>query len=119
MARPAPTTGARAVDTTAIPHPRWRLPVVGDVVGTSRRTPVQDSMRLGRGLGPIFTRKFLDLEIVFVAGGALTAELADETRFAKHLAPGVEMPRGIGGDGLFTAYNHEPNWRATTGRWSR
>ncbi|MDU0291682.1 cytochrome P450 [Saccharothrix longispora] len=112
MARPAPTTGARAVDTTAIPHPRWRLPVVGDVVGTSRRTPVQDSMRLGRGLGPIFTRKFLDLEIVFVAGGALTAELADETRFAKHLAPGVEMLRGIGGDGLFTAYNHEPNWRA-------
>ena len=98
--------------TVTIPHPRWRVPFLGDVVGTSRRTPVQDTMRMGRELGPIFTRRFLDQEIVFVGGAALAADLADESRFAKHLALGVEALRDVGGDGLFTAYNDEPNWKA-------
>ncbi len=98
--------------TTAIPHPRWRVPFLGDVLGSNRHTPVQDTMRLGRELGPIFTRRFLDREIVFVGGAALAADLADESRFAKHLALGVEALRDVGGDGLFTAYNEEPNWKA-------
>ncbi|KOX22977.1 cytochrome P450 [Saccharothrix sp. NRRL B-16348] len=98
--------------TAVIPHPKWRVPFLGDVLGTSRRTPVQDTMRLGRDLGPIFTRRFLDQEIVFVGGGELAADLADESRFAKHLALGVEALRDVGGDGLFTAYNEEPNWKA-------
>ncbi|XVV03204.1 cytochrome P450 [Actinosynnema sp. CA-248983] len=88
------------------------MPLLGDVIGTSLRTPVQDTMRQGRDLGPIFTRRFLDREIVFIGGAGLTAELADEKRFAKHLALGVEELRVIGGDGLFTAYNEEPNWKA-------
>ncbi|MFE9744912.1 cytochrome P450 [Saccharothrix saharensis] len=96
----------------AIPHPKWRVPFLGDVLGTNRHTPVQDTMRLGRELGPIFTRRFLDQEIVFVGGARLAAELADESRFAKHLALGVEALRDVGGDGLFTAYNDEPNWKA-------
>ncbi|MGM1060997.1 cytochrome P450 [Saccharothrix sp. Mg75] len=96
----------------ALPHPRWRVPVLGDVVGLDLRAPVQDSMRHGRELGPIFARKFLDREIVFVGGAALAADLADEARFTKHLGVGVEALRDIGGDGLFTAYNEEPNWRA-------
>ncbi|GAA0237533.1 cytochrome P450 [Saccharothrix mutabilis subsp. mutabilis] len=103
---------APVMDTSAIPHPRWRVPLIGDVIGTSRRTPVQDTMRQGRDLGPIFSRRFLDREIVFIGGAHLTAELSDEKRFAKHLALGVEELRVIGGDGLFTAYNEEPNWRA-------
>ena len=98
--------------TAVIPHPRWRVPFLGDVLGVNRRTPVQDTMRMGRELGPIFTRRFLDREIVFVGGAALAADLADESRFAKHLALGVEALRDVGGDGLFTAYNEEPNWKA-------
>ncbi|WP_033436777.1 cytochrome P450 [Saccharothrix sp. NRRL B-16314] len=101
-----------SMDTTAIPHPRWRVPLLGDVVGAGRRTPVQDTMAQARNLGPIFTRRFLRREIVFVAGAGLAAELADESRFSKHLALGVEALRDIGGDGLFTAYNEEPNWKA-------
>jgi cytochrome P450 len=100
------------VNTATLPHPRWRVPFLGDVLGTNPRTPVQDTMRLGRELGPIFTRRFLDQEIVFVGGASLAADLADESRFAKHLALGVEALRDVGGDGLFTAYNEEPNWKA-------
>lgn len=94
-----------------IPRPPYRLPVVGDVIGSHARSPLQDSMRFGRRLGPIFRRKGFGKEIVFVWGSELAAELADEARFAKHVGLGVANLRPIAGDALFTAYNHEPNWQ--------
>ncbi|RAJ59975.1 unspecific monooxygenase [Streptomyces sp. Amel2xB2] len=94
-----------------IPHPPRRVPLLGDVLGADVRSPVQDSMRIGRQLGPIFRRKAFDREIVFVWGADLAAELADESRFAKHVGLGVANLRPLAGDGLFTAYNHEPNWQ--------
>lgn len=96
--------------TVSVPHPAGRLPLVGDVLGVSLHTPVQDSMRLERQLGPIFERKALGHRFVFVSGADMVAELSDESRFAKNVAPGIAELRGIGGDGLFTAYNEEPNW---------
>ena len=99
------------MDTSGIPHPPGRIPLAGDVRGVNPREPVQDSIRLARELGPIFTRKFLWREIVFVAAPELVAELSDESRFGKHVGLGIENLRSIGGDGLFTAHNSEPNWR--------
>lgn len=91
-----------------IPHPARRLPVLGDILGVNVRTPLQNSVSIGRELGPIFERNVLGNRFVFVSGADMVADLADESRFAKHLAPGVKALRGIGGDGLFTAYNSEP-----------
>ncbi|MFF4255628.1 cytochrome P450 [Streptomyces sp. NPDC001663] len=94
-----------------IPHPPRRLPLLGDVLGADRRTPVQDSMRYARQLGPIFRRMAFGKEFVFVWGAELAADMADESRFAKHVGLGVANLRPVAGDGLFTAYNHEPNWQ--------
>ncbi|MFC5957918.1 cytochrome P450 [Streptomyces pratens] len=94
-----------------IPHPPYRVPFVGDVIGSSRSTPVQDSMRLARRLGPIFRRNAFGKEFVLVSGAEPAADLADEARFAKHVGLGVANLRPLAGDGLFTAYNHEPNWQ--------
>ncbi|WP_329342359.1 cytochrome P450 [Streptomyces sp. NBC_00663] len=94
-----------------IPHPPRRLPLLGDVLGANRRTPLQDSLRYARQLGPIYRRKAFNREFVFVWGARLAADLADETRFAKHVGLGVANLRPVAGDGLFTAYNHEPNWQ--------
>ncbi|KFF98466.1 cytochrome P450 [Streptomyces scabiei] len=116
------TTGATAVkgfrsaelgwpELSRIPHPPYRLPLVGDALGTNVRTPIQESLRLGRRLGPIFRRKAFGKEVVFVGGAGLAAEMADEARFAKHVGLGVANLRPVAGDGLFTAYNHEPNWQ--------
>jgi cytochrome P450/NADPH-cytochrome P450 reductase len=102
----------QGMDTTGIPHPAKRVPVVGDVVGLSGDTPIQDNMRLAAELGPIFAKNFFGREVVLVSGADLVAELSDETRFAKHVAPSLERIRAIAGDGLFTAYNDEPNWHA-------
>ncbi|MFE0451269.1 cytochrome P450 [Streptomyces sp. NPDC058914] len=94
-----------------IPHPPYRLPLLGDVLGASRRSPLQDSLRHARRLGPIYRRRAFGREFVFVWGARLAADLADETRFAKHVGLGVANLRPVAGDGLFTAYNHEPNWQ--------
>ncbi|WP_024806417.1 cytochrome P450 [Nocardia sp. BMG51109] len=92
----------------SIPHPRWRVPVLGDLTTVNLTTPTQATMALGRRLGPVFERKLLGLRFVFVYGADIVAELSDESRFAKKELPFL---RGIGGDGLFTALNEEPNWR--------
>ncbi|MGW2741682.1 cytochrome P450 [Streptomyces sp. NPDC001450] len=94
-----------------IPHPPRRVPLAGDVLGVDRRRPVQDSMRFGRELGPIFRRRAFGNEFVFLWGSRLVADLADESRFAKHVGLGIANLRPVAGDGLFTAYNHEPNWQ--------
>ncbi|MFF7330151.1 cytochrome P450 [Streptomyces sp. NPDC008150] len=94
-----------------IPHPPHRVPFLGDVVGANRRTPLQDSVRIARRLGPVFRRRAFGKEFVFVWGAPYVADLADETRFAKHVGLGVANLRPVAGDGLFTAYNHEPNWQ--------
>src|SRR3954452_17848788 len=98
-------------DLHRIPRPPHRVPLLGDVLGADRRTPVQDSMRYARQLGPIFRRKAFGNEFVFVWGAALAADMADESRFAKHVGLGVANLRPVVGDALFTAYNHEPNWQ--------
>ncbi|MBC9715165.1 cytochrome P450 [Streptomyces sp. TRM66268-LWL] len=101
------------MDTRLIPHPPRRVPVLGDVLGVSPRTPVQDSVRIARELGaPLFVRKIFGKEIVFVCGAGPAADLSDERRFAKHVGLGIEALRRLGGDGLFTAYSDEPNWQA-------
>lgn len=94
-----------------IPHPPRRVPFLGDVVGVNRATPLQDSLRYARMLGPIFRRKGFNKEIVFAWGAKYAADLADESRFAKHVGLGIANLRPIAGDGLFTAYGHEPNWQ--------
>ncbi|WP_217237793.1 cytochrome P450 [Streptomyces sp. AC555_RSS877] len=94
-----------------IPHPPRRIPLLGDVIGVDRRTPLQDTLRYARQLGPIFRRKAFGREFVFTWGAGLVADLADESRFAKHVGLGVANLRPVAGDGLFTAYNHEPNWQ--------
>ncbi|GAA3985075.1 cytochrome P450 [Streptomyces plumbiresistens] len=94
-----------------IPHPPNRLPLLGDVIGVDRRTPLQDTVRYARRLGPIFRRRAFGREFVFTWGAELVADLADESRFAKHVGLGVANLRPVAGDGLFTAYNHEPNWQ--------
>lgn len=100
-----------AVRNDALPHPPYRVPVLGDVLGINPRTPVQDSTAMAGRLGTMFERSILGRRFVFASGADVVGELCDEKRFEKFLPPGVENLRDIGADGLFTAYNHEPNWQ--------
>ncbi|KMO95232.1 bifunctional cytochrome P450/NADPH--P450 reductase [Streptomyces roseus] len=98
------TTGTGPLDDTA--HP----PVV-DVSDTGMTsTPLQTAMGHARRLGPLFVQRFHDRETVFVSSAALVEELSDEQRFVKGIGPALENVREVAADGLFTAYNDEPNW---------
>ncbi|WP_414167284.1 cytochrome P450 [Streptoverticillium reticulum] len=73
-------------------------------------TPMQQVMRLARRHGPVFRRRLHGGERLFVSSLDLVAELCDEERFTKHVGPALENVREFTADGLFTAYNDEPNW---------
>ncbi|MFF5468386.1 cytochrome P450 [Streptomyces achromogenes] len=99
--------------TAPHPEPAATLPGVPvvDITATGPgRTPIQQVMGLMREHGPVLVRRLHGRDALFVADTDLVAELADEERFAKHVGPALENVREFAADGLFTAYNDEPNW---------
>lgn len=61
--------------------------------------------------GAIFRLRIFGNEMILASGSDLVAELSDTDRFVKSVHTDLVRLRDIGGDGLFTAYNEEPNWR--------
>ncbi|GGS69438.1 cytochrome P450 [Streptomyces cinerochromogenes] len=86
------------------------VPVVDITATGPGRTPIQQVMGLMREHGPVLVRRLHGRDAMFVADAGLVADLADEERFAKHIGPALENVREFAADGLFTAYNDEPNW---------
>ena len=85
--------------------------MIGDLLTIDRQRPIQSMIEASGGLGPMHELQVLRQRLVFVTTADLTAELCDETRFCKALPPAVDALRDYAGDGLFTAYNDEPNWQ--------
>lgn len=67
-------------------------------------------MRQFDGQGPVCEFKAFGNRFVMVTDALVAAELCDERRFEKTLPPSLVALRKTAGDGLFTAYNDEPNW---------
>ncbi|WP_228786629.1 cytochrome P450 [Nocardia terpenica] len=104
-------TTSTAVPLGMLPHPRGRLPFLGDIASVDRHRTTQNELRLAQGgLGPIFQRKVLRNRVVIVSGARLAAECCDETSWARCLAGPVKMLREIVPEGLFTARTSNPLW---------
>ncbi|MGW5606660.1 cytochrome P450 [Streptomyces sp. NPDC003753] len=73
-------------------------------------TPIQQAMELMRRHGPVLVRRLHGRDVLFVADLDLVTDLSDEARFAKAVGPALENVREFAGNGLFTAYNDEPDW---------
>ncbi|MFI7320639.1 cytochrome P450 [Streptomyces venezuelae] len=86
------------------------LPTVDVTAAGPTTTPIQQAVELARRHGPLYVRRYHGRESVWACSLELVEELSDETRFAKGVGPALENVRGITGDGLFTAYDDEPNW---------
>ncbi|WP_030671782.1 bifunctional cytochrome P450/NADPH--P450 reductase [Streptomyces rimosus] len=91
-------------------RPSEEVPVVDLSATGLTSTPLQQAMALAREHGPVYRRRLHGHEAVFVSSLDLVTELADEDRFAKGVSIALENVREFAGDGLFTAYNDEPNW---------
>ncbi|MGW1280056.1 cytochrome P450 [Streptomyces tsukubensis] len=104
-----PTALRPAVPGATVPE-RARVPLVGHALSVPTDTFIQYAMREARELGPLYNLRFFNEDTWIVSGADLVAELCDESRFRKSVLQ-LETVREFTGDGLFTAYNDEPNWR--------
>ena len=96
---------------TPIPHPRFRLPLLGDLLTLDFASPVMGTTEKLRKSGSgILEQRIFALSAIALADTALIDEVNDETLWEKHVGPLVQKMRLTLGDGLFTAYNDEPNW---------
>ncbi len=94
-----------------IPQPPG-YPVLGNLFDVrGAETPIQALMKLARQYGPIFQLRVGPNRLNIVSGFDLVDELCDEERFDKMLGRGLISARALAGDGLFTSWTHEPNWR--------
>ncbi|WP_342659219.1 cytochrome P450 (plasmid) [Sphingomonas sp. NY01] len=94
---------------TAIPQPKG-YPLIGNIAEIDREAPIQSLMRMAQREGALFRMEALGNAMVIVGSQMLTDELCDETRFRKALHRPLQEARTVAGDGLFTAYDEEPNW---------
>ncbi|MFD4623827.1 cytochrome P450 [Streptomyces sp. NPDC058475] len=97
------------------PHPEAAdtlhgVPLIDISATGPGRTPLQQVVELMRRHGPVLVRRLHGRDAMFVGDLDLVTDLADETRFAKAIGPALENVREFAADGLFTAYNDEPNW---------
>ncbi|OLT31971.1 reductase [Rhodococcus sp. CUA-806] len=96
---------------TPIPE-RPVLPYVGHALGIPRGNKLVDHLLDEcEQLGPIFRLRIFGNDQIIVSGSDLVSELTDPSVFSKCVHSDLIRLRDIGGDGLFTAYNEEPNWR--------
>lgn len=94
-----------------LPHPRYRLPVAGDLLSVDADRPVQREMKMADELGGIYERKIFGHRLVVVSDPELVTLVNNEDDWAKFLALPHRKLRSLAGDGLFTAFNSEPSWQ--------
>ncbi len=96
---------------TVIPQPKTFGPL-GNLPLVDTKAPVQSLMKLSEQQGPIFR---MDLPgrpgNLYISGPDLVADACDESRFEKNVWAPLQNVRSFSGDGLFTSWTEEPNWR--------
>ncbi|WP_462409965.1 cytochrome P450 [Neobacillus sp. Marseille-QA0830] len=84
---------------------------LGNLPQLDLNRPSQSIMKLGLQYGPIFKLKFPTGTGIFVTTGELVKDVCDESRFDKLVNAPLKKVRSFSGDGLFTSWTKEDNWR--------
>ncbi|KAJ7128256.1 fatty acid hydroxylase [Mycena filopes] len=92
-----------------IPQPPT-IPFIGNVTALDKDVPLNSFVLLAKTYGEIYQLNILGTNVVSVNSYELANELSDDTRFKKQVAGGLREVRNLAGDGLFSAYNEEPDW---------
>ncbi|MES5059085.1 bifunctional cytochrome P450/NADPH--P450 reductase [Bacillus velezensis] len=97
-------------ETGPIPQPKTFGPL-GNLPLLDKDKPTMSLIKLANEQGPIFQLHTPAGAIIVVSGHELVKEVCDEERFDKSIEGALEKVRAFSGDGLFTSWTHEPNWR--------
>ncbi|KAM0302581.1 hypothetical protein HYE67_009805 [Fusarium culmorum] len=95
-------------ESVPIPEPPG-YPLIGNL-GEFKTNPLNDLNRLADTYGPIFRLHLGSKTPTFVSSNAFINEACDEKRFKKTLKSVLSVVREGVHDGLFTAFEDEPNW---------
>jgi cytochrome P450 len=96
----------------AVPRPRWRLPVVGDLLTVDFTKPAQGLTAQMRKLDVgIMEQRIFSVPVIVLADAGLINDVNDEDIWEKHVGFSLRRLRPLAGDGLITAFNNEPNWQ--------
>jgi len=92
-----------------IPSPP-RLPLIGHLHRIPKGRLVRYLTEVAKDQPGLFSIDFAGHHAYFAHSPDIVAELNDETRFRKMPGPALRSLRPAVGDGLFTAFQDEPNW---------
>lgn len=73
--------------------------------------PIQSLMKIAQEMGEIFLFEGPGRTTRYVSSHRLVKEVSDESRFDKNLSQALKNVRDFTGDGLFTSWTHEKNWK--------
>ena len=93
-----------------IPQPKTYGPL-GNLPQLDLHQPSQSIMKLSYEYGPIFKLKFPTGTGIFISSADLVEDASDESRFDKLVNAPLQKVRAFSGDGLFTSWTKEDNWR--------
>jgi cytochrome P450 len=87
------------------------MPLIGDLLAVDLANPAQGVATQIRKLGSgIMEQRIFGIAVIVVAGTALVNDVNDEAAWEKNVGFSLRKLRPLAGDGLFTAFNDEPNW---------
>ncbi|SIC21007.1 cytochrome P450 [Mycobacteroides abscessus] len=104
------TSTQSAPATTSLPHPQFRLPFLGDILTVDFNNPCQGLLKEAQRHDGIFEQNLFGFPVPVVTGPELIKEVFNEDNWEKNVGHALRKLRPVAGDGLFTAYNREPNW---------
>lgn len=94
----------------SIPQPKTYGPL-GNLPIIDKKAPSLSFAKLAEEYGPIYRFVGMGRTMLVVSSPEYATEVCDKTRFEKSVGGALKFARAFGGDGLFTAETHEPNWR--------
>ncbi|MDF2854807.1 MAG: cypD [Neobacillus sp.] len=93
-----------------IPQPKTYGPL-GNLPQLNIEQPTQSIVKLAYEFGPIFKLKFPSGTGIFISSAELVKDASDEKRFDKLVNAPLQKVRAFSGDGLFTSWTKEENWK--------
>src|SRR4051812_26889281 len=97
-------------EISSIPQPKTYGPL-GNLPQLELSQPTQSIMKLADEYGPIFKLKFPSGTGTFISSAELVKDASDVSRFDKLVNAPLQKVRAFSGDGLFTSWTKEDNWR--------
>ncbi|TYA14962.1 cytochrome P450 [Paenibacillus faecis] len=94
----------------SIPQPKTKG-ILGNLPDIDSDRPVQSFMKLAKEYGPIFRLDLPGGQQTIISGHRYVEEACDQSKFDKNVWSPLQRVRAFAGDGLFTSWTYEPNWK--------